>query len=80
SEHAFVIQLTRHLEACHRLFFLNDTADAELSSLYVHATALLALSEGEVYGLPLLEASDFGLPSLARPLPVFLEIMADYPH
>lgn len=80
SEHALVIQLTRHPEAGHRLFWLSDAADAELSALYVHATALLALSEGEGYGLPLLEAAHFGLPILARPLPVFLEIMADYPH
>nr|WP_201745755.1 glycosyltransferase family 1 protein [Xylella taiwanensis] len=80
SEQALVMRLTRHLEAGRRLFWLSDATDVELSALYIHATVLLALSDGEGYGLPLLEAAHFGLPILARPLPVFLEIMADYPH
>ncbi|HHW4679624.1 MAG TPA: glycosyltransferase family 4 protein [Xylella sp.] len=80
SEKALVMRLTRHREAGRRLFWLSDASDAELSALYTRATVLLALSEGEGYGLPLLEAAYFGLPILARPLPVFREIMADYPH
>lgn len=80
SDEALAGCLTKHEEAGRRLFWLSDAEDGELSALYSHCTALLALSEGEGYGLPLLEAAHHGLPVLARSLPVFREIMAGYPH
>lgn len=80
SDEVLAERLTRHEEAGRRLFWLNDAEDGELAALYSRCTALLALSEGEGYGLPLIEAAHQGLPVLARSLPVFREIMAGYPH
>ncbi|WP_140719159.1 glycosyltransferase family 4 protein [Pseudomonas sp. Hp2] len=80
SDEALANRLTKHEETGRRLFWLNDAEDNELSALYSCCTALLALSEGEGYGLPLLEAAHHGLPVIARSLPVFREIMGDYPY
>jgi glycosyltransferase involved in cell wall biosynthesis len=41
--------------------------------------ALLFPSIAEGYGLPAVEAASIGLPVLATPLPVFREILEDYP-
>jgi glycosyltransferase involved in cell wall biosynthesis len=75
-----VARLRAHPERDRRLFWYEDVGDAELAALYAGATALLALSHGEGYGLPLVEAAQHGLPVFARDLPVFHEILGDYPH
>ena len=45
-----------------------------LQRLYKEASGLLAASEGEGFGLPLIEAAQQGIPILARDLPVFREV------
>ena len=76
-------QLTRrishHAEKERRLFWLDNADDAVLEMAYASADALLAASIGEGFGLPLVEASHRGVPVIARALPVFREIMGDYP-
>ncbi|MEJ7745968.1 MAG: glycosyltransferase family 1 protein [Luteimonas sp.] len=72
----------RHLRDTEdRLHWFGAVDDSTLASLYRESTALLAPSEGEGYGLPLIEARWSGLPILARDMPVFREVAgvdADY--
>jgi len=60
-----------------RLLWLRDGQDAELTFLYQRSSALLAASEAEGFGLPLMEAARHSLPIIARDIPVFREILGD---
>lgn len=66
-----------HAELGHRFFWLEGISDEYLATLYKKAQFLLAASEGEGFGLPLIEAASSGLPLLARDLPVFREVAGD---
>jgi alpha-1,2-rhamnosyltransferase len=64
-----------------RLHVLTDVSDDDLAAAYAGATALLAASKVEGFGLPLVEALRAGLPVLASDIPVFREVageVADY--
>jgi glycosyltransferase involved in cell wall biosynthesis len=63
-----------HPEHHRRLFWFSSATDADLDALYRQADGLLQASEGEGFGLPLIEAARYGLPLLARDLPVFREV------
>ncbi|MCU6496662.1 glycosyltransferase family 4 protein [Rugamonas sp. A1-17] len=67
-------RLRHHAEGGRRLFWLEQASDELLLRLYRDSTALLAASQGEGYGLPLIEAAQHGLPVIARDLPVFREV------
>lgn len=67
-------RLEQHPELDRRLFWLRGISDEMLTSVYKVAAALLAASEGEGFGLPLIEAARQHLPILARDLPVFREV------
>ncbi len=54
-------------------------ADAALAELLGTATALLFPSHVEGFGLPALEAAARGVPVIVSDLPVFREILKDYP-
>jgi len=69
-----VRQLEQHPELGRRLFWLKGISDAELEQVYRDSACLLAPSEGEGFGLPLIEAALHRLPLLARGLPVFREV------
>lgn len=71
-------RIRHHDEFGRRLFWFMDTEDAVLEYLYAHATALLAPSHGEGFGLPLVEAARHALPILCRDLPVFREVAAGF--
>ncbi|KFN42912.1 glycosyltransferase family 4 protein [Arenimonas oryziterrae] len=71
---ALIERLKTHPENGHRLVWLPSLDDAGLHALYRHATVLLAASQGEGYGLPIVEAARHGLPILARDIPVFREV------
>ena len=73
-------RLTRHKFAGKYLFWLSRADDHVLSLAYKQASGLLAASEGEGYGLPLVEAARHGLPILARDLPVFREVAGDHAY
>ncbi|MEO8564968.1 MAG: glycosyltransferase family 1 protein [Betaproteobacteria bacterium] len=68
-----------HPELGTRLFWFEDGSDAELDFAYRHAVALIFASRCEGFGLPLVEAMQYGLPVLASDIPVFREIGGDYP-
>jgi glycosyltransferase involved in cell wall biosynthesis len=72
-----VFQLNDHVEQGQRLFWLQSISDEYLSFLYESATCLLAASEGEGFGLPLIEAAKYKLPVLARDIKVFREVGED---
>lgn len=69
-----VARLETHTEAGRRLLWLRGISDEMLGHVYVCAAALIAASVNEGYGLPLVEASRYGVPILARDLPVFREV------
>lgn len=71
-------RLRRHPEAGRRLFWFDAASDALLERLYGTATCLLMPSEGEGFGLPLIEAAQVQMPILARDLPVFREVAGDH--
>jgi glycosyltransferase involved in cell wall biosynthesis len=69
-----VERLRGHAELGKRLEWRQGIGDAELLALYQSSSCLLVPSEGEGFGLPLIEAARYGLPVLARDLPVFREV------
>ena len=71
-------QLRRHPERNRRLYWLNGASDVLLLRLYARASALLAASYAEGFGLPLIEAARQGLPIIARDIPVFHEVAGDF--
>lgn len=75
---ALVEKLRRHPEAGHRLFWIEGASDAYLDKIYAASACLLAPSEGEGFGLPLIEAAGHGLPLLVRDMPVFREVAGDH--
>lgn len=71
-------RLRHHPEMGHRLFWFDGPSDAFLARAYAAASCLLMASEGEGFGLPLIEAARVGLPILARNLPEFREVAGDH--
>jgi len=67
-------KLASHPERDRRLFWLPGVSDEMLLKLYQSASALLAPSEGEGFGLPLIEAAQHEIPIIARDLSVFREV------
>lgn len=63
-----------HPERNRRLFWIEGASDEYLEKLYAVSSCLIAASEGEGFGLPLIEAAQHGLPILARDIPVFREV------
>jgi glycosyltransferase involved in cell wall biosynthesis len=67
-------RLEKHPELYQQLFWLEKSDDRILASAYSSADCLLAASFGEGFGRPLIEAASFGLPIIARDIPVFREV------
>ncbi len=63
-----------------RLHWLNGIVDDELKALYKASDVLLVASEGEGFGLPIIEAALHGIPVIARDLPVFHEVAGEHAH
>ena len=72
-----IAALESHPQLGERLFWFNAASDQCLEDLYARADCLLAASEGEGFGLPLIEAAQHGVPIIARELPVFKEVAGD---
>jgi glycosyltransferase involved in cell wall biosynthesis len=70
--------MANHPELGKRLFWLAGISDEMLLKLYAGSAALLAPSEGEGFGLPLIEAAQHGIPIIARDLPVFREVAGEH--
>ena len=66
--------LRDHPELGKRLFWLEGISDEYLERVYAASVCLIAASENEGFGLPLIEAARHRLPILARDIPVFREV------
>ncbi len=73
-------KLNNHKENNKRLFWLNDTSDEYLELIYTTSDCLIAASEGEGFGLPLIEAAQHRLPIIARDIPVFREVAGNHAY
>ncbi|RWB22898.1 MAG: glycosyltransferase [Mesorhizobium sp.] len=71
---SLIERLRTHPRLGKNLFWLEDVSDAYLDQLYRSSTCLIAASEGEGFGLPIIEAAQHGCPVLARDIPVFREV------
>jgi len=71
---AVISRILANTEIDRRLFWLREISDEFLEKLYSMSTCLIAASEGEGFGLPLIEAAQHGLPIIARDIPVFREV------
>jgi len=75
---ALSARLKKHAELNRRLFWFEGCDDPTLAALYREADGLLLASEGEGFGLPLIEAAHYELPILTRDLPVFREVAGEH--
>ncbi|QBE64608.1 glycosyltransferase [Pseudoduganella lutea] len=75
---ALAKRLETHPQRGTRLFWLPGVSDEMLTRLYANCAALLAASEGEGFGLPLIEAAQKCLPVIARDIPVFREVAGEH--
>lgn len=73
-------RMAAHPEKSTRLFWMNGISDEMLLKLYDASSALLSPSEGEGFGLPLIEAAQKGIPIIARSLPVFREVAGEHAY
>lgn len=73
-----VQRIKAHSELGRRLFWLEGISDEYLEWVYTVSTCLIAASEGEGFGLPLIEAAQHKLPIIARDIPVFREIVGEH--
>jgi glycosyltransferase involved in cell wall biosynthesis len=75
---SFIDRMQHHPQLGKRLFWLQGLSDGYLDYLYQKSDCLIAASEGEGFGLPLIEAAQYGLPIIARDIPVFREVAGDH--
>jgi glycosyltransferase involved in cell wall biosynthesis len=73
-------RMASHPEKEKRLFWLAGISDEMLLKLYAGSAALLSPSEGEGFGLPLIEAAQHDIHIIARDLPVFREVAGDHAY
>jgi glycosyltransferase involved in cell wall biosynthesis len=71
-------ELNSHPERGHRLFWYQGISDEALLRIYRLADCVLMASEGEGFGLPVIEAAQHQSPILVRDIPVFREIVGEH--
>jgi glycosyltransferase involved in cell wall biosynthesis len=67
-------KLRNNPENGRKLFWLEGISDEYLEKVYRSSTCLIFASNGEGFGLPLIEAAQHKLPIIARDIPVFREV------
>lgn len=67
-------RIRAHPQRDKKLFRLENIGDEYLDQIYSAAACLIAASEGEGFGLFLIEAAHHKIPIIARDIPVFREI------
>lgn len=70
----FIDKICTHEEYGKRLYWLESISDKYLEKVYSVSNCLIAASEGEGFGLPLIEAAQHKVPIIARDIPVFNEV------
>jgi len=66
--------IREHPQFGRRLFWFEAPGDQTLHALYDLADCVICASEGEGFGLPLIEAANAGKSVIARDIPVFREV------
>lgn len=66
--------IKRHPQFNQRLFWPGYVSDGLLEKLYANALATIIASEGEGFGLSIIESAYYGTPIIARDIPVFREV------
>lgn len=69
--------MTSHREFGRRLYWFNGPGDGKLELMYRNCTGVIVASEGEGFGLPVVEALQHSKPVLVRDLPVLREVGGD---
>ena len=77
---ALIERIRHHPENGKRLFWFEGIGDSLLCDLYGESSALISASLGEGFGLPLIEAAQYGVPLIIRDIPVFREVAGDGAH
>ena len=77
GEAALTERIKNHPMSGSHLFHVQGASDDYLERIYKAGSALLAASEAEGFGLPLIEAARHGLPILCRDIPIFREVAGD---
>jgi glycosyltransferase involved in cell wall biosynthesis len=75
---ALTTRLSTHPQLDRQLFWVQSASDEYLEKIYAAARCLIAASEAEGFGLPLIEAARHGLPIIARDIPVFREVAQEH--
>lgn len=73
-------RIMQHPDLGEKLIWMTGVSDELLNKLYERCHGVIVASEGEGFGLPLLEALHNNKPVLARNLPVFYEVAKDEVH
>lgn len=74
----FIERMYHHEMYGEKMIFLECASDVDLGYAYHHARALIQASLDEGFGLPLIEAGQYGVPVMCSDIPVFHEIAGDY--
>lgn len=76
----FVKKLANHPELNKRLFWFDSISDEYLEKIYDSSICLIAASQAEGFGLPLIEAAQHNIPIIARDIDVFREIAHSFAY
>ena len=71
-------KMSAHRERSKRFFWLQGISDEYLEKVYDVATAVIMASEGEGFGLAVVEGARHGKPLILRDIPVFREIAGEH--
>lgn len=74
---SLVDSISQNPELGKRLYWLQGISDEYLEKIYDASSCLVAASEAEGFGLPIIEAAQHGIPVIARDIPVFREVAGD---
>jgi len=72
--------INHHPKLNNRLFWLSGISDEYLEKIYESSSCFIMASEGEGFGLPLIESAKHKLPIIARDIPVYKEVASDYAY
>jgi len=70
----FLLHLKRSKYYNDKVIWINDATDDEVIYSYIYSDCLIAASQDEGFGLPLIEAAHFGLPIICSDIPIFHEV------
>lgn len=78
SAEKLINNIENHPELGKRLFWIHHASDEYVAKLYQSVSALLVPSEDEGFGLPVVEAAQYGLPLILRDIDIFHEVAGEH--